>query len=218
MLARMCEALTEAPRPDADARRAGASRRRPWPLDPDRRVCVRRSTASYGAYLDTERRRRGPHGDARPPGRRDRVVADPAARAAARPVRGDAAGASLDEHCPPNAHAEDWDLDALPRGVKERFGFEPDHRRAQDRSSARRWRRSLWSEIEKVIEAREAEFSLPRAAATSRATSTSRRSTRAGSTTSRRWRRCARASACAATARRIRSRSTRRKASRSSAR
>ena len=30
------------------------------------------------------------------------------------------------EHCPPSAHAEDWDLERLARAVKERFGFEAD--------------------------------------------------------------------------------------------
>ena len=31
----------------------------------------------------------------------------------------------VDEQCPPNAHAEDWDLDALSAAIKERFNFEP---------------------------------------------------------------------------------------------
>src|SRR6185436_14326013 len=31
----------------------------------------------------------------------------------------------LDEHCPPNQHVEDWDLEALANGIKERFGFQP---------------------------------------------------------------------------------------------
>jgi preprotein translocase subunit SecA len=63
------------------------------------------------------------------------------------------------EHCPPNSHAEDWDLDALKAAVKERFGFEPtiDVSAALERDSMAE---SLWDEAEKVIEAREAEFPL----------------------------------------------------------
>jgi preprotein translocase subunit SecA len=63
------------------------------------------------------------------------------------------------EHCPPNSHAEDWDLDALKAAVKERFGFEPtiDVSQALERDSMAE---SLWAEAEKIIEAREAEFPL----------------------------------------------------------
>ena len=65
----------------------------------------------------------------------------------------------LDEHCPPNRHAEDWDLDALATALRERFGIAA---QAQGHaSSARRWPSQLWDEIEKIIEAREAEFTLP---------------------------------------------------------
>jgi preprotein translocase subunit SecA len=66
----------------------------------------------------------------------------------------------LDQHCPPTAHAEDWDLDALTAAIKERFGFEPDidARKALERENLEEM---LWAEIEKVIEARESEFSLP---------------------------------------------------------
>jgi preprotein translocase subunit SecA len=65
----------------------------------------------------------------------------------------------MDEHCPPNVHAEDWDLDALRAAVKERFGFDPsiDEKNTLDRELLTE---SLWAEVEKVIEAREAEFSL----------------------------------------------------------
>jgi preprotein translocase subunit SecA len=70
--------------------------------------------------------------------------------------------ALTDEHCPPGEHAEDWDLDALAAGVKERFGFEPDLSPkaggGMDRESLVS---SLWAQVEKVLEAREAEFSLP---------------------------------------------------------
>jgi preprotein translocase subunit SecA len=66
----------------------------------------------------------------------------------------------LDEHCPANTHAEDWDLEALGAAVKERFGFEPeiDTQKILERESLVE---SLWGEVEKVIEAREAEFTLP---------------------------------------------------------
>ncbi|MES1166002.1 MAG: preprotein translocase subunit SecA [Verrucomicrobiota bacterium] len=67
----------------------------------------------------------------------------------------------LEEHCPANAHAEDWDLEALGNGVKERFGFEPDltpKAGAFDREAVTS---RLWAEVEKILEAREAEFSLP---------------------------------------------------------
>jgi preprotein translocase subunit SecA len=68
--------------------------------------------------------------------------------------------AIMDEHCPPHAHAEDWDLDALKAAVKERFGFEPtiDEKSALEREVLVE---ALWTELEKIIEAREAEFSLP---------------------------------------------------------
>jgi preprotein translocase subunit SecA len=63
------------------------------------------------------------------------------------------------EHCPPNSHAEDWDLGALRSAVRERFGFVPalDETQALERETMAE---SLWAEAEKVIEAREAEFPL----------------------------------------------------------
>ncbi len=69
----------------------------------------------------------------------------------------------IDEHCPPSAHAEDWDLEVVGHAVKERFGFEPDlapkgTTGALDRESLTS---ALWAEVEKIFEAREAEFSLP---------------------------------------------------------
>jgi preprotein translocase subunit SecA len=62
--------------------------------------------------------------------------------------------------CPPNAHAEDWDLDGLRAGIKERFNFEPsiDESNIMEREALEE---SLWADVEKVVEAREAEFSLP---------------------------------------------------------
>jgi preprotein translocase subunit SecA len=66
----------------------------------------------------------------------------------------------IDEHCPPNQHAEDWDLEALAAGVKERFGFTPTFRtdKVLERDPLVE---KLWEEVEKILEAREAEFQLP---------------------------------------------------------
>ncbi|HET6281293.1 MAG TPA: preprotein translocase subunit SecA [Polyangia bacterium] len=65
----------------------------------------------------------------------------------------------LAEFAPESEHAEDWDLGALSTAVKERFGFEPSlNKKVLERDALTE---SLWSEVEKVIEAREAEFSLP---------------------------------------------------------
>ncbi|HEX2659566.1 MAG TPA: preprotein translocase subunit SecA, partial [Polyangia bacterium] len=69
--------------------------------------------------------------------------------------------ALMDEHCPPNAHAEDWDLEVLGTAVKERFGFEPELTHKGSVLERDALTDSLWSQLEKVIEAREAEFSLP---------------------------------------------------------
>ena len=65
------------------------------------------------------------------------------------------------EHCPAQAHAEDWDLEALGRGAKERFGFEPELSPKGGALERDALTESLWSEVAKVLEAREAEFSLP---------------------------------------------------------
>jgi preprotein translocase subunit SecA len=66
----------------------------------------------------------------------------------------------IDELCPPQAHAEDWDLAALRAAIKERFGFLPtiDEKSLLDREPLTE---SIWAEVEKVIDAREAEFTLP---------------------------------------------------------
>ena len=65
----------------------------------------------------------------------------------------------IDEHCPPNSHAEDWDLEVLGAAVKQRFGFEAafDTQGGLERETLAE---SLWAEVEKVIEAREAEYPL----------------------------------------------------------
>jgi preprotein translocase subunit SecA len=66
----------------------------------------------------------------------------------------------VDETCPANVHAEDWDLDALRAAIKERFNFEPsvDETKIMERDALEE---ALWGDIEKIIEAREAELSLP---------------------------------------------------------
>jgi preprotein translocase subunit SecA len=65
----------------------------------------------------------------------------------------------VDEHCPPNSHAEDWDLEVLSAAVKQRFNFEPaiDAQGGLERETLAE---SLWSEVEKVLEAREMEYPL----------------------------------------------------------
>jgi preprotein translocase subunit SecA len=65
----------------------------------------------------------------------------------------------IDEHCPPNSHAEDWDLEVLSAAVKQRFNFDPaiDAQGGLERETLAD---SLWSEVEKVIEARETEYPL----------------------------------------------------------
>ncbi|HVV51664.1 MAG TPA: SEC-C metal-binding domain-containing protein, partial [Polyangia bacterium] len=66
----------------------------------------------------------------------------------------------IEEQCPPNSHAEDWDLEAIRAAVKQRFNFEPalDEHGGLDRETLAE---SLWGEVEKVIEARETEYPLP---------------------------------------------------------
>ena len=64
----------------------------------------------------------------------------------------------LDEHCPPNRHAEDWDLDALKAALQERFGLQSKLKGSLEREALAA---DLWTELEKIIQAREAEFTLP---------------------------------------------------------
>ena len=66
----------------------------------------------------------------------------------------------LDATCPEHAHAEDWDLEALTAGMKERFGFEPT---IQTKGLLEREKLAAltWEQLEKILEAREEEFSLP---------------------------------------------------------
>ncbi|HEY6475362.1 MAG TPA: SEC-C metal-binding domain-containing protein, partial [Polyangia bacterium] len=66
----------------------------------------------------------------------------------------------IEEHCPPNSHADEWDLEALSAAVKQRFNFEPafDEQGGIERETLAE---TLWAEVEKVIEARETEYPLP---------------------------------------------------------
>jgi preprotein translocase subunit SecA len=69
--------------------------------------------------------------------------------------------ALIEEHCPANAHGEDWDLDALDNAIKERFGFEANLGKRNGALEREVLTDTLWGEVEKVVEARESEFSLP---------------------------------------------------------
>jgi preprotein translocase subunit SecA len=66
----------------------------------------------------------------------------------------------LDATCAEGAHAEDWDLDALRAGMKERFAFEPtiNTKGLLERTNLTE---AMWQELEKVIDAREQDLSLP---------------------------------------------------------
>src|SRR5450432_1987336 len=65
----------------------------------------------------------------------------------------------MDEHAPANVHAEDWDVEALRAGIRERFNFQAtiDEKNSMDRELLSK---AIWEELETIIEAREAEFSL----------------------------------------------------------
>jgi preprotein translocase subunit SecA len=63
------------------------------------------------------------------------------------------------EHCPASEHPEQWDLKALAGGIKERFGFEASFgSQTLDRDGLAD---RLWTDLEKIIVARETEFTLP---------------------------------------------------------
>ena len=66
----------------------------------------------------------------------------------------------MDEHAPAHVHAEEWDLEALRGAIKERFNFTAsiDEKSSLDRELLTR---SIWDELETVIDARETEFGLP---------------------------------------------------------
>jgi preprotein translocase subunit SecA len=155
VLARMCEGLTEARQPD--------------PSSPDGFSIVKvelqpsflRSAIyqQYGAYPDPK----GILEDRM--GTLDRLADEVAAsliqqRERLLDLSEEILQGIVDETCPPNAHAEDWDLDGLRAAAKERFNFEPaiDESKIMERESLEN---ALWDDVEKVIDAREAELSLP---------------------------------------------------------
>ncbi len=154
VLARMCDSLTTVQSPGAEPGAPPVTST--IPLDP----AQLRSTIyrQYGAYLDpkgiTEDRA----------GTLDRLADEVASsmlqqRERVLDLSSDILQGIIDEHCPPNQHAEDWDLEVLRAALKEHFGFQPaiDEKNALERDPLTE---SLWSEIEKVIDARETEFGL----------------------------------------------------------
>ena len=157
-LARMVDALTQAPPPPAASPDQPAPPATPVtiPLDPDRlRSAIYRQ---YGAYPDTT----GAAEDRT--GTLDRLARDVASSLVQQRERlldlcEEMVQSLMDEICPPHRHSEEWDLEALSVAVKERFGFEPTvDNQFVDREVLVE---KLWGELEKVIEARESEFSLP---------------------------------------------------------
>ena len=157
-LARMVDALTQAPPPPAATPDSPAVPATPAsiPLDPERlRSAIYRQ---YGAYPDAS----GATEDRT--GTLDRLAREVASSLVQQRERlldlsEEMVQAVMDEHCPPNRNAEEWDIEALAAAVKERFGFEPsiDNQYLEREVLVEK----LWGELEKVIEAREAEFSLP---------------------------------------------------------
>jgi preprotein translocase subunit SecA len=154
-LARMCDALTQVQTPSTDTGAPPVTTT--VPLDP---AALRSSIyRQYGAYPDTT----GIVEDRT--ATLDRLAAEVASSMLQQHVRlldlcEEILQGVIDEHCPPQQHAEEWDLAVLGTAIKERFGFQPtiDDKGGLERETLTE---SIWSEIEKVIEAREAEFSLP---------------------------------------------------------
>ena len=157
-LARMVDALTQAPPPPPATPDAPAPPATPLaiPLDPERlRSAIYRQ---YGAYPDTS----GAAEDRT--GTLDRIARDVASSLVQQRERlldlcEEMTQAVMDELCPPNRSAEEWDIGALTAAVKERFGFEAnvDDQYLEREVLVER----LWGDLEKVIQARESEFSLP---------------------------------------------------------
>ncbi|HXI56927.1 MAG TPA: SEC-C metal-binding domain-containing protein, partial [Polyangia bacterium] len=155
-LARMLDSLTQAqPEPGADPT-APPPAPITVPLDPTRlRSAIYRQ---YGAYLDCA----GIVEDRA--GTLDRLANEVGSsmiqqRERLLDLSEEMVQALMDEFCPPSEHAEDWNLEALGNATKERFGFEPtfDDKILERESLVE----ALWSQLEKIIEARESEFSLP---------------------------------------------------------
>jgi preprotein translocase subunit SecA len=155
-LARMVDELTKPQpvAPPADGSPAPAAA--PVPLDPGRfRSAIYRQ---YGAYLDVTKVLEDRTGTL------DRLAAEVASslvqqRERVLDISEEVLQGLVDEHCPPSEHAEDWDLEALANAIKERFNFTPSFRtdRLMERDALTEM---LWGEVEKILEAREAEFQL----------------------------------------------------------
>ncbi len=153
----MVEALTQTPA----AVRCRTDRDRPRPPSPcrwNRIACARPSTGSSAPTSTWAASSRIA------PATLDRLSSEVAAsliqqRERMLDLADDVLTATLDEHCPPNKHAEDWDLDALEAALQERFGFAPNlTKRTLEREALAG---ELWAEIEKIVDARESEFTLP---------------------------------------------------------
>ncbi|HEY0707101.1 MAG TPA: preprotein translocase subunit SecA [Polyangia bacterium] len=158
MLGRMVEQMTKVEAPakqTADGTMAPASVIT-VPVDPDRlRGGIYRQ---FGAYLDVT----GILDDRA--GTLDRLAGEAASsliqqRERVLDLADDVLTATLDEFAPANRHAEDWNLDSLKSIIRERFGFEPDF--AKMSLERETLAETLWGEVNKIIEAREAEFTLP---------------------------------------------------------
>jgi preprotein translocase subunit SecA len=155
VLARMCDALTQVEVAGAEPGAPAATTA--VPLDPARlRSAIYRQ---YGAYPDTSSAAQDRTATL------DRLAGDVGSSLVQQRERlldlcEEILQGVLDEHSPANEHAEDWDIDALRAAIKERFGFDPsiNEKETLDRDALTE---SLWSEVEKIVEAREAEFSLP---------------------------------------------------------
>jgi preprotein translocase subunit SecA len=155
VLARMVDDLTRPPAPPVPGN--GAPAPEPVPLDAIKlRSAVYRQ---FGAYLDVsgivEERT----------ATLDRLAAEVGSSMVQQRERildlsEEVLQALLDESCPPNQHAEDWDLETLSANLKERFGFTPTIKtdKVLERDALAE---VLWADVEKIVEAREAEFSLP---------------------------------------------------------
>ncbi|HEY2728954.1 MAG TPA: preprotein translocase subunit SecA [Polyangia bacterium] len=154
-LGRMCDALTQVQTPAAEPGLPPVTST--VPLDPGAlRSAIYRQ---YGAHPDTT----GVVDDRT--GTLDRLADEVASsmlqqRERILDLSSDILQSILDELAPPNVHAEEWDIDALRAAIKERFNFQPtiDEKSALDRELLSE---AIWAELEKIIEARETEFSLP---------------------------------------------------------
>ncbi len=154
-LARLCEQVTEARVPDAAA--PGGFTVTTIPLEPSlvRSAIYQR----FGAYLDTK----GLADDRT--ASLDRLATEVASSMLQQHERlldlsEEIERGIIDENCPPNTHAEDWDLDGLRAAVKERFNFQPDvdEKKLLERETLEEL---VWEQIENVISARESEMGLP---------------------------------------------------------